>query len=113
MLRRSLQMSLLAVLWSIAPASAMAQQAGILTVENKTGTTIRIGCDHYIDALGQRVDLKAYWTFLPGFNGKLVAPGGGDIVAQKFVFFAITQDGENGGWFIDNCTFRDFLNSGH
>jgi hypothetical protein len=94
---------LLAACFLIAPAAATAQQSGTLMLENRTGNEIRIGCDHYVDAQGQEVKVGWYWTLPPGFNGKLQIKGS-DVVAQKFVFFLITPEGESAGWYFDKIS---------
>ena len=89
----------------IAPAPAMAQ-SGPVTFSNSTGEYIRIGCDHYIDASGLRVDLNAFWDLRPGVTNTKLLFNGSPVVAKKFVFFIITPGGES-VWNYDKLTYGE------
>lgn len=83
------------------PLATIIRPAGTLSIKNETNATIRIGCDYYINAYGKRVDVKSFWTFPPGYNGRLTTPKGEGIVSSEFVFFQITPEGESSGWKFD------------
>jgi hypothetical protein len=85
------------------PTAVLAQQTGNLWVQNDTATTIRIGCEHYVDANGQTVFLNTFWTLGPGQYARN-DQNGQTVVAQKFVFYIITPEGETAGWFVTNIT---------
>jgi hypothetical protein len=86
----------------LSPTAVFAQQAGNLWVQNDTAVTIRIGCEHYVDATGQPVDLNTYWDLGPGQYARFA--NGQTIVAQNFVFYIITPEGESAGWTANNVT---------